>query len=488
MRAGSDATRSFGGAALLAVVILALATLAFVTGEASAADWPRFRGPNGSGVDDSRPLPAELSASKGVVWKTALPPGYSSPVVSGNLVFVTAHDSDRLLTIALDRSTGKEAWRRESPRDRQEKLDKRNGPASPTPAADGRNVYVFFPDYGLLSYDFAGKERWRTPLGPFNNIYGMGGSPVLADDKVVLVCDQNRGSFAVAFRQSDGREVWRVPRPEALSGHSTPVLYEAGGEPVQILAPGSFRMDAYSAATGESVWWVNGLPGEMKSGPVLVGDTVYVNGFSTPENDPGGQVVVPPFADVLAEHDGDTDGRISLAESPDERTKKYYAFIDLDENGTVDAGEWRIWVASSASENGLLAYRAGGRGDVTGKALRWRYSRSVPQLPTTVFYRDVVYMINDGGILSTFDAATGELKKQARLRGASDNYYASPVAGDGKVYIVSRSGVVAVLKAGAEQELLSAGELDDEVYATPAIADGRIFIRTRAALFAFGGP
>ena len=110
----------------------------------------------------------------------------------------------------------------------------------------------------------------------------------------------------------------------------------------------------------------------------------------------------------------------------------------------------------------------------------------MPQLPTTLVYRGALYMINDGGILTTFDAATGAVRKQARLRGAVDHYYASPVAGDGKVYIVSQSGVVVVLDADRDQEILSTGEMDDEVYATPAIADGRIFIRTRGALYCFG--
>ena len=460
--------------------------LALLLGTAEAEDWDRFRGPNGTGVADTGSLPSELGATKNVVWKVALPPGYSSPAVSADRVFVTAYEGDKLLTIALDLATGKEIWRRESPRDRADKIDKRNGPASPTPVADGKNVYVFFADYGLVSYDFAGKERWRTPLGPFSNIYGMGSSPVLVDDKVVLVCDQNRGSFAAAFRQSDGGEVWRRPRPEALSGHSTPVLYQPPGEPVQILAPGSFRMDAYSPATGESVWWVNGLPGEMKSGAVVLGDTIYVNGFNSPDNEAGHQVHVPPFEEVLAKQDADQDGKISLAEVGDERTKTYFQFSDLDEDGKLDAAEWRIWAASSASENGLLAFRAGGHGDMTAQSLLWRYARSVPQLPTTLAYRGIVYMINDSGILSTFDAATGEVKKQGRLRGSPDNYFASPVAGDGKVYIVGRSGVVAVLKAGGDQELLSTGDLDDEVYATPAIAGRRLYIRTRGSLYCFG--
>jgi outer membrane protein assembly factor BamB len=449
-------------------------------------DWPRFRGPNGTGLQEAGRLPVHLSATRSVAWKTPLPPGYSSPVVSGDRVFVTAFEGEKLLTIALDRKSGAEVWRRESPRERKEKLDRRNGPASPTPAADGKNVYVFFPDYGLLSYTFAGVERWRTPLGPFNNVYGMGASPVLAGDLVVLVCDQNRGSFAAGFRQADGREVWRTPRPEALSGHSTPIVYAPPGGPLQVVAPGSFRMDSYSAATGEIVSWVNGLPGEMKSGPVLYGDTIYINGYSSPDNDPGRQVAVAPFAEVLSKHDADKDGKLSLAEAPDERTRRYFVFIDLDEDGAANEAEWRIWTVGSASENSLQAFRAGGRGDLTGQSLRWRYTRSVPQLPTTLVYRRVVYMINDGGVLTTLDAATGTVRKQARLRGAVDNYYASPVAGDGKVYIVSQTGVVVVLDATGDQEILSTGEMDDEVYATPAIAGGRIFIRTRGALYCFG--
>ena len=124
--------------------------------------------------------------------------------------------------------------------------------------------------------------------------------------------------------------------------------------------------------------------------------------------------------------------------------------------------------------------------DLTAANLRWKYGRSVPQLPSVLAYRGVLYMINDGGVLSTFTAATGALIHQSRLRGAIDHYYASPVAADGKVFIASQSGIVTVLKAGGEYEVLSSVQLDDECYATPAIADGRIYIRTRSALYCFG--
>ena len=465
---------------------LALATL-IAAGPADANDWPRFRGPNGSGVADSTGLPSEFGPDKNVVWKKALAPGYSSPIVSASHIFVTATENEKLFTIALDLATGDEKWRRESPRDRKEKLDKRNGPASPTAVADGTNVFIFFPDYGLISYDFKGKERWRTPLGPFNNIYGMGASPMLVGDKVILVCDQASGSYIAAFGADNGREIWRKARPEAISGHSTPVLYQPKGarEP-QILAPGSLRMDAYSPKNGNSVWWVNALPGEMKSGAVLIGDTVLVSGFNTPQNDPGAQVPVPPFDELLAAKDTDKNGTISAAEVTDKQTQEMFFFIDLNSNGAIDAAEWRMYTANAASENGLLAFRADGEGDMTKKGLVWKYQRSVPQLPTVLAYQDVLYMINDGGILTTFNPATGAVLKQARLRGAVDSYYASPVAADGKVYIASRSGMVAVLKAGGDQEVLSVNKLGEEVFATPAIVGNRIYLRTASALYCFG--
>jgi outer membrane protein assembly factor BamB len=190
---------------------------------------------------------------------------------------------------------------------------------------------------------------------------------------------------------------------------------------------------------------------------------------------------------VLAAHDTDKDGRISLAEAPDERTKAYFRFIDLDQDGFLSAEEWKWFAATMAAENGLLAVRPG-RGDVTATNLRWKYQRAIPQLPTTLLYQGVLYMINDSGVLTTLDPSTGAMFKQGRLRGVADRYFASPVAADRKVFILSQSGVVTVLKAGSAQEVLAVNELDDECYATPAIADGHIYVRTRSALYSFGKP
>jgi outer membrane protein assembly factor BamB len=459
--------------------------LAVLLGCAAWGQWDRFRGPNGAGVSDSAGLPAEFGAAKNLIWRQELPPGHSSPVIARGRIYLTGVERDLLYTICLDSASGRILWKQEAPRPRREKLHSLNNPAAPTPATDGANVYTFFADFGLLSYTRDGKERWRLPLGPFRNVYGMGVSPVLADDVVVLVIDQDKNSVILAVGRDDGRIRWQKPRPSALSGASTPTVVKRSAGPSLILAPASFRMDAYSAADGESVWWVLGLPSEMKSAPVVAGDLVYVSGFNTPENDPGRHVALPTWQELLTRDDANKDGAIQKEEMSDAAVKKYWDFIDTGGRGRIDENEWNLYRSVMAAENGLYVFKAGSRGDATS-GLVWKYQRSVPQLPSIVVYRDVVYMLNDRGILTTLDAAAGSLLRQDRVRRLSDNYYASPVAGDGKIFLASHNGVVSVLRAGGQQELLAANALDEEIFATPAIADGRLYVRTVSALYCFG--
>lgn len=432
------------------------------------ADWPAFRGPNGSGIADGSPLPAKLVS----VWKTELPPGLSSPVVVGDRIYLTGLANGQLATLALDRASGRILWQRGVDRPRSEKLHKLNHPASPSVAVGRGNLYSFFPDFGLVSYTVKGGERWRVPLGPFTNSYGLGTSPVLAGDKLILSVDQDRDSFIAAFDAASGRPLWRTPRPEAISGHSTPILYKNW-----VIAPGSFRMDAYDIATGRIMWTAEGLPSEMKSVPVIAGGLVYIHGFNTPDNDPGRIPALPGFAEIRKAD----PTRMTREEAPTPQSQRGFGSIDANKDTFVDEAEWRHYVRSKQAENALLAFRLD-----TG-ALAWKFQRSVPQLPSPLVYRGVVYMINEGGILTTLDATTGKLHKQARLRGEADTFYASPIAGDGKVYFSSHTGVITVLKAGPDQEVLAVNTLDDEILATPALVDSRVYVRTRSALHCFQG-
>ncbi|MFQ5633042.1 MAG: PQQ-binding-like beta-propeller repeat protein, partial [bacterium] len=311
-------------------IILLLLTACSAEPEFGIYDWSRFRGPNGSGLAEATGLPVEFGPEKNVVWKTSLPAGHSSPILAEDRIVLTAVEGQSLYTICLDQKTGEELWRKEAPRDRQEKLDPRNNPASPSPAVDDKNVYVFFADYGLIAYDLQGNERWKTPLGPFNNIYGMGASPVLVQDKVVLVCDQSTESHIIAVNKSDGSIAWRTERPEAKSGHCTPIVRTAENGGLEIIVPGSFFLTAYAAETGEKVWWVRGLSFEMKSTPVMENDVVYINGYGSPLNDPGNEVDIPPFQDILAQQDANNDKYISKDEFPKFTHAFWFDVADLN--------------------------------------------------------------------------------------------------------------------------------------------------------------
>jgi outer membrane protein assembly factor BamB len=245
-------------------------------------------------------------------------------------------------------------------------------------------------------------------------------------------------------------------------------------------------MDAYDLETGEPVWWVERLPSEMKSAPVVHGDTVYVSGYNLAENEPGRQIQLPSFKDVLGAHDKNADALLTREESPDEMRRKYHPYIDLNHDGRLNEHEWNIYAAAFRAENSLQAIRLDGRGDVTPTKVKWKYHRAIPQLPSVLVYHDDLYMINDSGVLTILRAATGTVRKQFRLNGVSAAYFASPVAGDGKVIFSSHDGTVTVLRGSGEYEILSSARFDEAIFATPAIADGRIYIRTAGRLFCFG--
>jgi outer membrane protein assembly factor BamB len=492
--------------------LVAMLAMTAATG-AGAEDWPQFRGPNGSGVSASTGLPEVFGPEKNVVWKTPLPPGHSSPVLTRDRVFVTAYAKEnavggqpsavgakgdasaknhKLLVICLDRQTGKLLWQREVPRTREGRLQNVNNPASPSPVTDGTNVYVFFQEFGLVSYDGAGKERWRLPLGPFNMFYGFGASPILVDDKVVLPVDQDSpSSYLIAVDKTSGRVRWRVERPAVISGYSTPIIYQPKQGAKQIVIPESFQLSAYSVADGKRVWWVRGLACEMKSIASSDGEYVYINGWGFPQNQPGEQIGTVPFEEAQARYDKNDDkliekAEVTGAEKMDKMLRAAFEAFDTDRDERLNAKDWEVFRGMMASENGLLAIRLGGQGDQTATAIRWRYQKPVPQVPSTLLYQGVLYMINDSGILISFDPATGSVIKQGRLHGAIDKYFASPVAADGKVFLVGQGGQVSVLRAAGDWQVLAVNELDDEVFATPAIADGRVYIRTRSALYSFG--
>ncbi len=465
------------------------------------ADWPQYRGPNGSGVGEAGKLPTEFGPGKNVLWKTALAPGNSSPVIGGGLIFLTgteggsvsevspnkfANQNGKLYTYAINPDTGKIVWRREAPRDRVLQYQTNNSPATPTPVTDGESVYVFFQDFGLLGYKKDGAERWRLPLGPFKNINGFGSSPILYKNLVILLCDQDAGSYLIAVDKNTGHVQYKIARPESTRGYSTPAIFQPKGGPAELIVPGAYQVASYYAATGEKAWWVSGFSWHPKTVPVFDGDTIYALAADI-GNDSETVKQVPTYAELLAQYDANQDGKLSVEEMrANPKFKKSADELDLDVNGFIDPRDWDFYTERSATRNILMAIRYGGHGDLTGTNVVWTMKKSLPNCTSPLIYQGIMYVVKEGGILTALDPKTGTILKQGRLKNALDLYYASPVAGAGKIYLLSHEGKATVIKPGADWEILAVNDLEDEAIATPAIRNDKLYVRTRGMLYCFG--
>ena len=263
-----------------AFLLIALPCLAL------SSDWTQYRGPGGTGLADTSALPTVFGPTENVVWKTEIPEGHSSPVLTEDRIFLTGYSEERLYVFALARADGRELWRREVPRPRKEDYNQTHGPASPTPVTDGENVYAFFGDFGLISFDGDGAERWRKPMGPFGNINGHGSSPIFVDGMLILLVDQNADSFLMALDPSNGEQIWKTDRSEVTRGYGTPGVFRPGDAPGQLVVPGAYRVISYALETGEKLWWVNGMAWQLKCVPLFDGGTIYINAWEA-GGDPG---------------------------------------------------------------------------------------------------------------------------------------------------------------------------------------------------------
>jgi outer membrane protein assembly factor BamB len=457
---------------------------------ACGSDWPRFRGPNGAGISPDRGLPAELSRDRNVLWKAKTPKGHSSPIVVSGRVLITGYEGEQRVLLCYDSRTGALLWRQSVARTRSEIVNPINGPATPTPATDGRSVLVYFPEYGLIAYSLEGKERWRAPLGPFGSIQGMAVSPIVVEGNVVLLVDTPEEAFLSAFDTRTGKQAWKVDRPIGwLGSYTTPSIYKPANGPAQIIVAGAVELTGYQAKTGERLWWVRGVTMGPAALPLVAGDSVYT---LEPASGTGSDDLTP-FSSMAKPYDKNQDGKVQLSEVSGENLHDkimYRVFKSIDRisgngDGVVTEEEFNRAFNSNEPGGGLVRTRIGGSGDITKQGVAWRHTKSIPYVLAPLLYDGVLYMIRGGGILTTLDPETGKVLREERLKNALGDYYAQPVAGDGKIYFVSQEGKLSVIKAGKSWEMLSSSDLAEEVIATPAIAQSRIYVRTDGTLYCF---
>lgn len=506
------------------IVLLVILVVAGGRGlaETDGGAWNQFRGPGGSGVaPDARP-PVRLEAAC-QAWKTPVPPGLSSPVLSRKRIFLTAVEKGRLVTLALDAASGQLVWRQEAPSVTLEKVHVTSSPAASTPYADEERVYVYFGSYGLFCYDHAGREQWRVPIATPQSLYGMATSPIGHGENVILVLDNDANlpgsklsqSRILAVRKSTGERVWEAPRPFLRSGWSTPLIWSHdAGQDLVVL--GSGRVCGYDPQTGAEKWFATGFSRETIALPVAGNGRVYVSaaqlgGVADEQPDP------EPFWGAVLKFDANGDGKIERGEMTENFTFPLRPQLPLDHPGFgiplaadaaarkkqqagifdgVDKNKDGYWtkeefVAAMSSRSRkplLMAIRPGGRGDVTATHVAWQLHQGIPEIPSPLFYRDRLYMVRNGGTLTAVDATQGKTVYSERL-GDSGQYSASPVLASDHLYLISNRGKVSVVNAGDAFQVLHQHDLGERAFVTPAMDADTVYIRTEKHLCAFrSGP
>ncbi len=485
------------------IAVLLLMYFADVT-RASEPVWPQFRGPGGLGIaPDNQAYPNKLDMSRNLLWKTEVPKGHSSPCIWGERIYITARSGKNLETICIARGNGIIKWRKTVEPEKMERISGTNSHASPTPVCDGKRVYVYFGSFGLIAYDVDGNEVWKKPLPIPKHEHGSAASPILANGMVVINCDEDEDPYLLAVDRDTGKTIWRQDRIVEKAGWSTPVLWKHGNEK-ELVVLGSQQLISYDLKDGQERWWLRGLPEVTASTPVYADETLFAAAAAPTTGDPCNPIELPDFNELLERYDSDGNNRLTQAEIPEDialiyRTgphilglKKWFSqLVDDDKDGAISQEEWkkiakRIASIQPRKMDALVAIRSGGKGDVSESHIKWSTNEGVGQVVSPLVYRGRVYMVKHGGIVTCFNAETGDRIYSEKL-GQRVYHNASPVAADGKIYFCSYLGSVTVVQAGDTFKILAQNKIAERINATPALVDGKVYLRTAKHMMAFGG-
>ncbi len=397
-----------------------------------AENWPQWRGPSLNGVSSERNLPVRWSATENVAWKLAMPSKTgATPIIWGDKIFLNVSEGGDLFLWCVDKVKGEPLWKRPIAGG-DYKINKQNM-SSPSPVTNGSAVFAMTGVGVLKAFDFVGNELWvrdiQKDYGKFGLKWGYAASPLLYGDglyvQVLHGTNAKDPSYLLRIDTKSGKTVWRVERhTDAI--RESPDSYTTpallkNGGQVEIVISGGDCVTGHDPATGKELWRGKGL---------------------NPDNNPNYRTIASTVV-----------------------------FGDL------------FFVPSRVRP--LLAFRAGGRGDITESHRLWSFNNG-PDVPTPVSDGKYLYVVNDRGIMWCLDARTGqEIWGSQRLKPAV--YSSSPVLADGKLYVSNETGLTTVVRAGPKFEVLAENDLAGYTLSSPAISDSRIYLRTAEFLYAIGG-
>ena len=461
--------------------------------------WLQFRGRRGQGtVSHAANLPGDLSLEKNLIWKTPIAEGQSSPIIVNDLVFFTGYDTNSVYVLCHRLADGKQVWRREIKVDSFEKTHRLHGPASPSPASDGKQLYVAFGSAGVFAFDLAGTKVWHHRWKRRSNLFGTASSPIVHDETLYVVSGDRNQSILQAFATKDGEIQWEKRKPGQASSWATPVLGNYRGSPA-LLVYEPFHLRFLSPQDGTEIATVPGLADEPITTPQLFDNLVLVTSYNMGTNQ---EVIGPPsFEKILEECDANSDGKISRKESQTNRSvlsrpdadeqgdhplRILFGLIDKNRDGEIEAEEWprlQAWLDSWKHANGFVAIRIDAQAETPEVA--WNQPKGVPECPTPLVFDSHIFAIRNGGIVTSLDKKTGKILFRKRIAPGGP-YYASPITADGKIFLASARGVISTISTDKEPALLATTKLGEPVLATPAFATSRIIIRSQKHLWCFG--
>ena len=474
---------------LIAFVLFASIFTSIARSAEKPLPWPQFRGPGGTGIAEGQKPPVEFGPDKNVKWKVAVPSGFSSPIIVGDKIVLTAFEGGKLFTIAYNRADGKELWRMEAPAKQIEAYHKTEGsPAASTPVTDGEKIVSYFGSCGLFCYDLDGKELWKyeTPMAVTMADFGTGVSPILADGLVVLLRDESKDAKIIAVDLATGSMKWEKKR-QSPSSYCTPTVWDMPTGK-QVVAPGYGKMIGYDLKSGDEKWSVVGMPSACCTTPVIADGLLYFAGWS-PGDAEEKDFKMPSFDDILKQAGEDKLGHLTRDGSEKTMLKGFFDNNDTNKDGKITREEWDTAMKyMSTSKNSAFALKPGGTGDVTKTHLLWKKTKGLPYVASPLVYKGQQVMVKDGGLVTAYETKTGKEVYLLERAIAPGRYYSSPVAANGHIYFTSLDdGTVTVVKAGADTPdvVVKNPKLGERVAATPAIADDTLYIRTAKHLYAF---
>lgn len=406
------------------LVTISIATCTLV----SAENWTRFRGPNGQGISAETDLPVEWSATKNVVWKSAIPGnGWSSPIVHDDYVFLTTttDEGSSCHVVCVDRINGEVVWDKKVHRQETGAKRAQNSYATPTPVTDGKKVYAVFADGAIVAVDFTGELVWKNSDIKFHSLHGLGASPILAGDQLIMPFDGSSPdertigwkvpwdqAVVLSLDTSTGQVRWKGQRGKSRVGHVSPILVDDGA---QVVSAGGDRVQGHDVKSGDRIWSIYSQGEGVTPSPVV--------------------------------------------------------------------GEGLIFTSSGFEEPTIRAIRMGGKGEVTETHIAWETKKGVPAIPSLLYVKPYLYSITRDNVLHCVESSTGNIAWVQRLPGT---YSASPVFADGRIYILSEQGVTLVLRPGPRYDEIRRNRLEEECLASMAVSQGQFFIRTAESLYCIG--